>query len=120
MTLASNAGPILATVHRQLYSTFFLIALISLPIVVSSITLADSTFCPLELAENGESEPGEEGESEEKEAKENSEKYTFAYQNGWSSLDVSALEFTKHTGLTSHDCLDVVTPPPQKHRFVSF
>ena len=88
-------------------------ALISLPIVVSSIALADSSFYPLELAENGEPEPGEEGESEEKETKENSEKYTFAYQNGWSSLDVSALEFTKHTGLASHDFLDVVTPPPE-------
>ena len=99
--------------HRHLYKTLFLTALISLPIVVSSIVLVDSSFCPVELAENGESEPGEEGESEEKEAKDNSEKYTFAYQNRWSSLDVSVLKFTKHAGLTSYEWLEVVTPPPE-------
>ena len=99
--------------YRHLYNTLFLTALISLPIVVSSIVLIDSSFYPVELVENGESEPGEEGESEKKEAKDNSEKYTFVYQNRWGSLDVSALKFTKHSGLTSHDCLEVVTPPPE-------
>ena len=88
-------------------------ALISLPIVVNSIVLIDSSFYPVELAENGESESGEEGESEKKEAKDNSEKYTFVHQNRWSSLDVLALKFTKHAGLTSHDCLEIVTPPPE-------
>jgi hypothetical protein len=92
----------------------FLIAAISLPLILTSFSLLDSSFCPIELIENSESENGEEQESEEKESKENSEEYAFINQSGFGLLTLKDSSGTNVVALLAQACLEVVIPPPEQ------
>ena len=88
--------------------------MISLPLILTSFSLIDASFCPIELVESSESENGEEQESEEKESKESSEEYAFIYHNGFPFLSLNESSGTSVAGHLAQACLEVVTPPPEQ------
>lgn len=100
--------------QNRLYRSIFLIAVISLPLILTSFSLIDASFCPIELVESSESENGEEQESEEKESKESSEEYAFIYHNGFRFLRLNDSLGINVAGQLAQACLEVVIPPPEQ------
>lgn len=85
------------------------------PLLISSVATCDPSICVIELAEkSGEAESGEEQESEEKEGKDSSEEFTFSLQKKDSNLARLIACQTIKGWHSTHQCLEVVTPPPER------